>query len=194
VYLQCYLVVTWLVPCETASIFTHNLRKCMHIGGLLRWLPCFLLQVGWQLGWLTVGGVSWGGCRLLGCDLCFTLCAILCAERICTAGDGTEDDTRHQTTDWQLPVRFPWLHSSQSCAALQWIWTGETHLPFYLSLSFIFLIFFIKPFLIIIIMINRLFMVPHPVRALSTCKDIKICSFHHTHTHTLCKSMQNKNS
>ena len=48
VYLQCYLVVTWLVPRETPSISTHSLCKYMHIGGLLRWLACLLLQVGWQ--------------------------------------------------------------------------------------------------------------------------------------------------
>ena len=31
---------------------------------------------------------------------------------------------------------------------------------------------------------NRLFMVPHLVSAQSAYRDIKICSFHHTHTHT----------
>ena len=31
---------------------------------------------------------------------------------------------------------------------------------------------------------NRLFMVPHLVRAQSTCKAIRIHSFHHTHTRT----------
>ena len=30
---------------------------------------------------------------------------------------------------------------------------------------------------------NRLFLVPHLVRAQSDYKDVRICSFHHTHTH-----------